>query len=123
MASSSPPFLKGVKLEFSGGCELLVHDHQQHVSVPDTLIPTGTTLHGLIAIVRDHYIAERAGHFCVAADSDGEVGKSTTSSSGPRLRPGVLALVNDCDAEVFGGPAYVLCDDDEVTFISTLHGG
>lgn len=38
-------------------------------------------------------------------------------------RPGVLALVNDCDWELTGQLDTALEEKDVVVFISTLHGG
>ncbi|OCH94606.1 ubiquitin-like modifier 1 [Obba rivulosa] len=39
------------------------------------------------------------------------------------VRPGILALINDADWELEGEGAALLHDEDEVVFISTLHGG
>ena len=39
------------------------------------------------------------------------------------IRPGILVLVNDADWELVDQTAYVLDDGDNITFISTLHGG
>lgn len=39
------------------------------------------------------------------------------------LRPGILVLVNDTDWELEGEGDYQLKEDDEIVFISTLHGG
>ena len=39
------------------------------------------------------------------------------------VRPGILVLVNDADWELVGQTEYILEDGDNVTFISTLHGG
>lgn len=38
-------------------------------------------------------------------------------------RPGILVLINDADWELEGELEYELKDNDEVVFISTLHGG
>ena len=38
-------------------------------------------------------------------------------------RPGILVLINDTDWELEGEGDYILQPDDEVVFISTLHGG
>lgn len=38
-------------------------------------------------------------------------------------RPGILVLVNDCDWELEGGGSYQIKDNDNISFISTLHGG
>jgi ubiquitin related modifier 1 len=40
-----------------------------------------------------------------------------------RRRPGILVLVNDTDWELEGEGGYQLKEDDEIVFISTLHGG
>lgn len=40
-----------------------------------------------------------------------------------RVRPGILSLVNDVDAEVEGGMEAPVPEGACVTFISTLHGG
>ena len=39
------------------------------------------------------------------------------------VRPGILVLVNDADWELVGQTEYALENGDNVTFISTLHGG
>lgn len=44
-------------------------------------------------------------------------------SLNPLSRPGILVLINDTDWELEGEGDYELQDDDEVVFISTLHGG
>ena len=38
-------------------------------------------------------------------------------------RPGILVLINDTDWELEGEGDYVLQNNDEIVFISTLHGG
>jgi ubiquitin related modifier 1 len=38
-------------------------------------------------------------------------------------RPGILVLINDVDWELEDEEEYVLKDEDEIVFISTLHGG
>lgn len=38
-------------------------------------------------------------------------------------RPGILVLVNDADWELLGLEDYNLSNNDQITFISTLHGG
>ena len=38
-------------------------------------------------------------------------------------RPGILVLINDTDWELEEEGNYVLENNDEVVFISTLHGG
>lgn len=38
-------------------------------------------------------------------------------------RPGVLVLINDADWELEGEASYVLQPNDNILFVSTLHGG
>ncbi|GAA98622.1 uncharacterized protein L969DRAFT_50369 [Mixia osmundae IAM 14324] len=42
---------------------------------------------------------------------------------GQTVRPGILVLVNDCDWELEGELDYNIKPNDEIVFISTLHGG
>ncbi|KPP72919.1 hypothetical protein Z043_108039 [Scleropages formosus] len=42
---------------------------------------------------------------------------------GDTVRPGILVLINDADWELMGELTYQLQDQDNVVFISTLHGG
>ena len=43
--------------------------------------------------------------------------------AGDTVRPGILVLVNEADWELCGELDYKLEDQDNLTFISTLHGG
>jgi hypothetical protein len=40
-----------------------------------------------------------------------------------RSRPGILVLINDADWELEGEASYVLQANDNILFVSTLHGG
>ncbi|KAH8322433.1 hypothetical protein KR067_004855, partial [Drosophila pandora] len=42
---------------------------------------------------------------------------------GDTVRPGILVLINDTDWELLGELDYELQPNDNVLFISTLHGG
>lgn len=42
---------------------------------------------------------------------------------GDSVRPGILVLVNDTDWELLGELDYELQENDNISFISTLHGG
>lgn len=42
---------------------------------------------------------------------------------GESVRPGILVLINDADWELMGELDYTLQNQDNVVFISTLHGG
>lgn len=39
------------------------------------------------------------------------------------IRPGILVLVNDTDWELLGELDYEIQQTDNISFISTLHGG
>ena len=42
---------------------------------------------------------------------------------GDSVRPGILVLVNDTDWELLGELDYELQSNDNISIISTLHGG
>ncbi|XP_068332860.1 ubiquitin-related modifier 1 homolog 2-like [Pyrus communis] len=65
------------------------------------------TMKDLLSWIRTHLIKERPEMFM----------------KGDTVRPGVLALVNDCDWELSGQLDTTLEEKDVVVFISTLHGG
>jgi len=39
------------------------------------------------------------------------------------VRPGILVLINDADWELEGEASYALQANDNILFVSTLHGG
>ncbi|ELT96933.1 hypothetical protein CAPTEDRAFT_203305 [Capitella teleta] len=95
-----------LKLEFSGGAELLVNKVKNH----DITLPISSklwTLRGLLDWIKDNLLAERPELFI----------------QGGSVRPGILVLVNDADWELLGELEYELQDNDHIVFISTLHGG
>ncbi|KAJ9103263.1 hypothetical protein QFC21_002686 [Naganishia friedmannii] len=65
------------------------------------------TVKYLIKWMKDNLLSERVEMF---GDGDG-------------VRPGILVLINDTDWELEGELDYQLQENDEVVFISTLHGG
>jgi ubiquitin related modifier 1 len=94
--------LHQINVTFSGGCEILFGTRNLQIQVP-----AESNLGALVVLLKDR-IVERPDQFIV--------GNNT-------LRPGILALVNDTDGDLLGGSEYVLEDKDEISFISTLHGG
>lgn len=42
---------------------------------------------------------------------------------GNTVRPGIIVAVNDQDWELLGDLKYQIKNNDNITFISTLHGG
>lgn len=105
----SPPMqLQQVKIEFSGGCELLFGGNS--TLVLSNVVPVGTTINQLVVFLKQNHLKGNPSLF--------------VDVSGAALRPGILALVNDTDCEVMGGvDQYAVQDGDTVAFISTLHGG
>lgn len=95
-------------LEFGGGLELLFGSQKRHevdVAPADGL--KEVTMESLLSWIKDNLVKERPEMFL----------KENS------VRPGVLVLVNDSDWELCGQLETVLEDNDEVIFISTLHGG
>ena len=92
-----------VKVEFSGGLELLF-DNKKNLQLD---VPEGTNVGKLILILKEEHLKEHPELFY-------------TEKS---LRPGVLVLINETDWELEGEEEYVLEVKDTVCFISTLHGG
>lgn len=93
-----------VDLEFRGGAELLVNGVTQH-SVE--LEGHKWTVARLLTWIRDNLIQERPELFL----------------QGESVRPGILVLINDTDWELLGELDYEVVENDNILFISTLHGG
>ncbi|KAL2916225.1 Ubiquitin-related modifier 1 [Polyrhizophydium stewartii] len=97
-----------VRLEFSGGAELLFGGSKAVAAeLPDPHAAGTTTVRELIAWTKTNLLKERPELFV----------------QGDTVRPGILVLINDVDWELEGELEYRLQDGDTVVFISTLHGG
>ncbi|CAM0140227.1 Ubiquitin-related modifier 1 [Umbelopsis sp. WA50703] len=99
-----------VKVEFSGGMELLfdnVKDHTIQMQAQNAAENRPTNLKDLIFYIRDNMMTEKKELF---------VDKDT-------VRPGILVLINNVDWELCDELDYELQNNDEIVFISTLHGG
>ncbi|ORX52969.1 ubiquitin-related modifier 1 [Piromyces finnis] len=95
---------KNITLSFGGGMEILFNNtKEREIELPDSVV----NIKDLIAYMKDELLQERPELF-VLNDS---------------VRPGIIVLINNADWEIEGGLEYELEDDDEITFISTLHGG
>ncbi|KAI6183179.1 Ubiquitin-related modifier 1-like protein [Aphelenchoides bicaudatus] len=94
-----------LKLVFSGGSEVLFNDKREH----DVEVPNQTDVKSLLDWILEHLIEDKKRAPLLIVDGN--------------VRPGILVLVNDVDYEISGGLNTSLKDGDEVTFISTLHGG
>ncbi|KAG1856216.1 hypothetical protein C8R48DRAFT_608555 [Suillus tomentosus] len=124
-----------IKLVFSGGLELLFgNERNQSVIIP-SFVPSDNSTHSspssssstsssyndtpstgetkaadleyLIYHLRDHLLKERPELFM----------------ENGTIRPGILVLINNTDWELEGEGSYQLRNNDEIVFISTLHGG
>ncbi|KAF9269502.1 ubiquitin related modifier 1 [Marasmius fiardii PR-910] len=111
-----------LRIEFGGGLELLFSNVKRHKIVLPTQVPADNNtkvdmpkngdsktpdMDFLIHWLRDKLLKERAELFM----------ENNT------VRPGILVLINDTDWELEGEGEYQLRDNDEIVFISTLHGG
>ncbi|KAK0223895.1 ubiquitin-related modifier 1 [Armillaria fumosa] len=109
---ANPEISLTIRVEFGGGLELLFSNQRSHkVKIPTTISKDSarkpTDVDYLIHHLRDNLLKEREELF---------MEKDT-------VRPGILVLINDTDWELEGEGDYVLQNNDEVVFISTLHGG
>jgi ubiquitin related modifier 1 len=93
-------------LEFAGGAELLFGKQKLHpIDLPDN--KTSWTLRLLLVWIRENLLRERPELFI----------------QGDSVRPGILVLINDTDWELLDGLNYQLKANDNILFVSTLHGG
>ncbi|KAJ1133710.1 hypothetical protein NDU88_000188 [Pleurodeles waltl] len=92
-------------LEFGGGAELLFDGiKKHHVTLPIQTEPWD--VRHLLTWIRENLLKERPELFI----------------QGESVRPGILVLINDSDWELMGELDYTLQNQDNVVFISTLHG-
>ena len=92
-----------INVDFGGGAELLFDNVKQH----QLDLPSPHTIRHLLTYLRDNKLRERPELFL----------------QGDSVRPGILVLVNDADWELMGTLDYEIQENDNITFISTLHGG
>jgi len=105
MVDAQPKKLS-ITLEFSGGAELLFNKVKKHnVSLP--VFSTTWNIRNLLIWIKDNLLKERPELF-IQDES---------------VRPGILVLINDADWELLGELDYEIQENDNITFISTLHGG
>ncbi|CAK7269000.1 Ubiquitin-related modifier 1 [Sporothrix epigloea] len=100
-----------VVVEFSGGLEMLFGDQKRLELCLPAVDSSGNpaTVGFLIA------------HLCASTMTDGR--KDLFVLDGDHLRPGILVLINDADWELEGEEAYEIQRNDNILFVSTLHGG
>ncbi len=93
-----------IKVEFSGGLELLF-DNQKHLAIE--VDNARFTVNELIEHMRVNCLKEKEEMFV----------------QGGTVRPGIIVMINDTDWELEGQGDYAIQDRDVIAFISTLHGG
>jgi len=106
MASKSLP----VNVEFTGGLEMLFSNQRTHkLEIPST---DGDSKPVTVAFLIQYLCTK------VMKDSRKEM-----FVLDDHVRPGILVLINDADWELEGEENYELQPDDNILFVSTLHGG
>ncbi|XP_015734854.1 ubiquitin-related modifier 1 isoform X3 [Coturnix japonica] len=125
-----------LQVEFGGGAELLFDGVKKHqVTLPSQPEPS---VPGLLQFMARHHLLQWV--ICISdgrlEDPSGDIRnllkwikqnllkeKPELFMQGESVRPGILVLINDADWELMGELDYKLQDQDNVLFISTLHGG
>ncbi|XP_042686714.1 ubiquitin-related modifier 1 isoform X2 [Centrocercus urophasianus] len=93
-----------LQVEFGGGAELLFDGVKKHqVTLPSQPEPYAQGLECVFPVAF--------------------MKLTPTKTRAVLRRPGILVLINDADWELMGELDYKLQDQDNVLFISTLHGG
>ncbi|KEZ39667.1 hypothetical protein SAPIO_CDS9606 [Scedosporium apiospermum] len=99
-----------LKVEFTGGLEMLFSDQREHsIRIPSiTSEGKPTTIASLIDYLCENTMKDTRKELFIL---DGHI------------RPGILVLINDADWELEGEEEYELQNGDNILFVSTLHGG
>jgi len=97
-----------ITTEFTSGLQTLFDNVKKHkVVLPETEKPW--TLGLLLFWIKDNILVDK--------------GKCDLFMKGNTVRPGIIVAVNDQDWELLGDLKYQIKNNDNITFISTLHGG
>jgi len=99
-----------IHVEFTGGLELLFSNQRKHTLVlPNKkTLDQPVTMGYLVKYLCDRLMKDKRKDMFVVNEG---------------VRPGILVLINDADWELEGEDKYELQEDDNVLFVSTLHGG
>lgn len=100
-----------ILVEFAGGVEHLFGNKKSiKLSLPADQFEEGKSkLLDLLVWLKNNLLKERPELFLAPGDLT--------------VRPGILVLVNGADWELEGKEEYLLHANDNILFISTLHGG
>lgn len=97
-----------ITAEFTSGLQILFDNVKKHnVVLPESNKPW--TLGLLLFWIKDNLLVNKE--------------KCDLFMKGNTVRPGIIVAVNDQDWELLGNLNYQIKNDDNITFISTLHGG
>ncbi|KAH6684489.1 ubiquitin-related modifier 1 [Halenospora varia] len=99
-----------ITVEFTGGLEMLFSDERKHKLLVPTKDDKGNAVN--IGWLVHHLVED------VMKDSRKEM-----FVLDGHVRPGILVLINDADWELEGEASYALQPNDNILFVSTLHGG
>ncbi|KIW57466.1 hypothetical protein PV05_06014 [Exophiala xenobiotica] len=99
-----------ITVEFTGGLEMLFDNVTKHALSLSKDADNGNppTVGYLVRYICDHLMKDSRMELFVL---DGAV------------RPGILVLINDSDWELEGEDKYEVVNNDNILFVSTLHGG
>jgi len=101
---------KGLSIttEFTSGLQILFNNIKKHkVLLPEMEEPW--TLGLLLFWIKDNLLVNKD--------------KCDLFMKGNTVRPGIIVAINDQDWELLGNLKYKIKNNDNITFISTLHGG
>ncbi|XP_025194101.1 ubiquitin-related modifier 1 [Melanaphis sacchari] len=101
---------KGLSIttEFTSGLQILFNNIKKHkVLLPEMEKPW--TLELLLFWIKDNILVDKE--------------KCDLFMKGNTVRPGIIVAINDQDWELLGDLKYQIKNNDNITFISTLHGG
>lgn len=97
-----------ITTEFTSGLQILFNNVKKHnVTLAETDKPW--TLGLLLFWIRDNLLVDKD--------------RCDLFMKGNTVRPGIIVAVNDQDWELLGNINYQIKNNDNITFISTLHGG
>ncbi|QSZ29318.1 hypothetical protein DSL72_003832 [Monilinia vaccinii-corymbosi] len=99
-----------IVVEFTGGLEMLFsHQRNHQLSIPKTDSKGDPVTIGWLVNYLCHEIMQDSRKDMFVLDD--------------HVRPGILVLINEADWELEGEASYALQPNDNILFVSTLHGG
>lgn len=97
-----------ITVEFTSGLQILFNNIKKH----NVVLPTADepwTIGLLLLWIKDNLLVDKD--------------KCDLFLKGNTVRPGIIVAINDQDWELLGNVKYQIENNDNITFISTLHGG